>query len=56
MFEQLVSLLILVLVIAVIWIVLKYVLKLTAKIFSCGCLTVLVVGGLLVLLRYLEVV
>jgi hypothetical protein len=56
MLDQLVSLLILVLVIALIWIVLKFILKLTAKVFSCGCLAIVVIGGLLILLRYLEVV
>jgi hypothetical protein len=55
MLDQLVSLLILVLAIALIWGVLKFILKLTAKAFSCGCFAIVVIGGLLILLRYIDV-
>ena len=53
--DGLLSILLIVLVVAILWVVLKFILKLTMKIFSCGCLLILVVGGLLFLSGYLSI-
>jgi len=41
-------------VLAIIWLVIKFVFKLTMRIFSCGCLLILVIGGLLFFSGYLH--
>jgi len=48
------TILIAILVVAIIWLVIKFVLKLTLRIFSCGCLLILVIGGLLFFTGYLQ--
>jgi len=44
---EILSLLITIMVIAMIWVVLKFILKLTVKVFSCGCLVIVAIGLLL---------
>lgn len=39
-------------ILAVVWIVLRFVLKLAAKVFSCGCGVIVVIGLLVFLFRY----
>jgi len=45
--EGLLSILLIILVVAIIWMVIKFVFKLTARIFSCGCLLIFVIGAFL---------
>jgi hypothetical protein len=47
MTDQLIPILVFILVIGLIWTLLKFVLKLTSKVFSCGCLGIVVIGLLL---------
>jgi hypothetical protein len=51
---DLATILIAILVIAIVWIAIRFIFKLTMKIFSCGCLLILVIGGLLFFFGYLE--
>jgi hypothetical protein len=44
MVEQLIPILLVFLVVGLVWTLLKFVLKLTAKIFSCGCLVIILIG------------
>jgi len=48
------TILIAILVVAIIWLVIKLVFKLTLRIFSCGCLLILVIGGILFFTGYLR--
>ena len=43
-----------IIVVAIIWLVIKFILKLTVKIFSCGCLLILVIGAILFFSGYLN--
>ena len=43
----------LVLIAAVVWVVLRFVLKLAGKIFACGCSLLVVAAVILILLQYL---
>jgi hypothetical protein len=43
-----------IIVIAIVWMVIKFIFKLTMKIFSCGCLLILVVGAVLFFSGYLS--
>ncbi len=52
MYEQFLPLITTIIVIAIGWALLRYLLRLTKRIFSCGCLAVLGVGVLLLALRY----
>ena len=36
-----------ILALAILWMVIKFIFKLTMKIFSCGCLLILVIGAFL---------
>ncbi len=47
MFDQILPAIVALLVLGLIWGMLKLVLKLTAKIFTCGCLTIVVIGALI---------
>lgn len=51
MFESLYPALILLLVIGVIWVLLKFLLKLTMKIFSWGCMMILILGAIVFVMR-----
>jgi len=44
MIDQLVPILIFILVIGLIWTLLKFTLKITVKVFSCGCVVILAIG------------
>jgi hypothetical protein len=52
--DGLLTILLIILAIAIIWMVIKFLFKLTMRIFSCGCLLILVIGGLLFFFGYLE--
>ena len=52
---DLITILIAILVLAVIWLVVKLVFKLTMRIFSCGCLLLLVIGAFLFFSGYLQI-
>lgn len=52
---DLTTIIIAIIVVAIIWMAIKFIFKLTAKIFSCGCLLILVVGGLLFFFGYLQI-
>ena len=52
---DLTTIIIAIIVLAIIWLAIKFIFKLTAKIFSCGCLLILLIGGLLFLTGYLEI-
>jgi hypothetical protein len=54
MIDQLLPIFLIILVIGLIWILLKFVLKLTIKVFSCGCLVILVIGMVLFVLGFIE--
>jgi hypothetical protein len=52
---DLTTIIIAIIVVAIIWMAIKFIFKLTAKIFSCGCLLILVIGGLLFFTGYLQI-
>jgi phosphate starvation-inducible membrane PsiE len=52
--DGILTIFLIILAIAIIWMVIKFVLKLTMRIFSCGCLLILVIGGLLFFFGYLD--
>jgi hypothetical protein len=43
-----------IIVVAIIWMVIKFIFKLTIKLFSCGCLLILVIGAILVYNGYVN--
>lgn len=47
MIEQLFPFILILLVIGLVWVVIKLILKLTAKIFSCGCVVIILVAVLI---------
>jgi hypothetical protein len=49
------TILIAILVIAIIWMLIKFVFKLTMRIFSCGCLLIFIIGGLWFVFGYLQI-
>lgn len=49
-----ISILLIVLVVAIVWMVIKFVFKLTTKIFSCGCLLILAIGAVLFFAGFLS--
>jgi hypothetical protein len=51
MFDSLYPVLILLLVVGVVWVLLKFMLKLTVKIFSWGCLMIFILGVVLFAIR-----
>lgn len=52
--EQLITALIIILGLALLWIILKAVLKLTLKVFSCGLILLLVIGALVYAADYFQ--
>jgi hypothetical protein len=52
--ESLYQILFLILILAAIWIVLRMVLRIALKIFACGCILILVLGGILFVLNYIN--
>jgi hypothetical protein len=42
-----------IIIILIFWVLLKYIFKLTMKIFSCGCVLILVIGAILFFSGYL---
>jgi len=55
MANEILGVLFLILVIAVIWTVLKLAFKLTAKVFSCGCLGIVALAVILILLANIQI-
>lgn len=51
---KILTILIIILVVAALWTVLKFALKLTSTVFSCGCLVILVIGAILLALGFIE--
>ena len=49
------TILIAILVVAIVWMLIKLIFKLTMQIFSCGCLLILVLGGLWFVFGYLQI-
>jgi hypothetical protein len=47
MIEQIFPLLLVLLILGLIWVLIKFILQLTSKIFSCGCLIILVIGAII---------
>jgi hypothetical protein len=47
------TLFIILLVLGIIWVVLRFALKLTMRVFSCGCSIILLIALILILLRYI---
>lgn len=54
MIDQFMPILIFFIVIGLIWILLKFALRLTVKVFSCGCLVIVVIGLLLFAFGFVE--
>jgi hypothetical protein len=54
MIDQFMPILIFFIVIGLIWILLKFALKLTIKVFSCGCFVIVVIGLLLFAFGFVE--
>lgn len=54
MTEQLLPVLVFLLVVGIIWILLKFVLKFTVKIFSCGCVVILAIALILYAFGFIE--
>ena len=53
MYEQFLPLLMTLIAIALAWVLLRYLFRLTKRIFSCGCMAVFAVGVLLLAVGYL---
>jgi hypothetical protein len=54
--DQLIQYLLILLGLALAWILLRFLLKLTAKLFVCGCAMIVVVSVVAVVLRYLGLI
>jgi hypothetical protein len=50
--NQILQIVWLIVILSIVWIVLRFVLKLAAKVFSCGCGAILLIGLLVFLFRY----
>lgn len=50
--DQIMQIVYLVAILAVVWIVLRIVLKLAAKVFACGCSVIIAIGILVYVIRY----
>ena len=50
MIDQLFTYLLILLVIGLVWVVLRRILKLTAKVFSCGCVVLVVIAAVIIFL------
>ncbi len=53
---QITQIIMIILALAVAWIVLRFILKLAAKIFTCGFVVILAIGLLLFIVRTIQVV
>ncbi len=51
---ELLTILLIILGIAVVWTLLKFALKITTKIFSCGCGIIILIGLFLLFLGYID--
>lgn len=49
MTDQLLNILLIILAIGIVWGALKFIFKLTMKVFSCGLILILIIGGLILL-------
>ena len=56
MLEQYLPLFTILILVVIAWVILRSVLKLTARIFSCGCLTIAAIAIFLLALRYFEAI
>ena len=56
MIEQYSSVIVTILIIIAAWIALRFLLRLTARVFSCGCLAVVGIDALVLLARYFSIV
>lgn len=54
--DQLIQYLLILLGLALAWILLRFLLKLTAKLFVCGCAMIVLVSVITVVLRYLGLI
>lgn len=52
MFEQSLPLVLTVVAIVAAWILLRFLLRITARVFSCGCLAILALGVLFLVVRH----
>jgi len=52
--SEIVNIVLLILAIGLGWTVLRFLLKLARKIFMIGCVSILLIGGLLILIQYLQ--
>jgi hypothetical protein len=52
--NSLIQIIVIIVGLVVLWVILRFVLRLTAKIFACGCSAILVLGILLFILRALN--
>ncbi len=52
---KILTLLIIILLIALLWTLVKFAFKLTSKVFSCGCLVILAIGAILLALGFIEI-
>jgi hypothetical protein len=50
--NQIMQIVYLIVILAVAWIVLRFVLKLASRVFACGCGVILAIGILVYVLRY----
>jgi hypothetical protein len=50
--NQLMQIVYLVVILAIAWVVLRFVLKLASRVFACGCGAILAIGVLIYLFRY----
>lgn len=55
-FEQFLPLIITVIAIALAWVLLRYLLRLTKRLFSCGCISIAALALFLLAMRYFEAV
>jgi len=53
--DTLITFFIILFVLGIIWVVLRFALKLTMRIFSCGCSIILLIALALVLLRFFRI-
>lgn len=47
--DQILTILVVIVVLAILWWLLKAILKLTVKVFTCGLILILVIGGIILL-------
>ncbi len=52
---KILTIIIIILLISLLWTLVKFVLKLTSQVFSCGCLVILIIGAILLALGFIEI-